>query len=514
MMFGVLVVAPFIVFLWRDWRSIACSLALPFVFHTLLGTGAMDFIPRTELAPDVLHGLGLALGPTSFTLLLVAVITLAVENLRTETRLAASIDDLEYEVNERRHAESLASEQGDQLRTIMQNTPDGIISVDTGGMIRSFNAGAERLFGWIAEDIIGANVGVLMPQSVRGVFGQPFRADSERGDLFDVERETRACRRSGEEFPLGTTLSRCRTSTGPIYVAVLRDLTTKKAAQAEVEQAHRRMAQMAHQAGMAEIASSVLHNVGNVLNSVNVSATLLRESVAQLPAGKLSKLSERLDQASSDLSRPDTRIDMVAAYLVKLDVKVETIRADVDAEVRRFLDKVEHIRSIVVAQNHHAATTEFLETITVASLIEQAIMLNSGSLEAYAINIDMDIEDIPAFPIARHKVLQILVNLLANAKDAMKGHLRRDLRISARMTGDASVAINVQDSGCGMSKDTLNRLFTHGFTTKEDGHGFGLHASVLAAKEVGGTLQARSDGPGQGSTFTFTLPLTSVEAAA
>ena len=107
----------------------------------------------------------------------------------------------------------------------------------------------------------------------------------------------------------------------------------------------------------------------------------------------------------------------------------------------------------------------------------------------------------------KHKILQILVNLLRNAKHACQESDRADKRLTVRViNGDGRVRISVIDNGIGIPPENLIRIFSHGFTTKKDGHGFGLHSGALAAKEMDGSLTVHSDGPGQGSTFTLELP--------
>jgi signal transduction histidine kinase len=109
----------------------------------------------------------------------------------------------------------------------------------------------------------------------------------------------------------------------------------------------------------------------------------------------------------------------------------------------------------------------------------------------------------------RHKVLQILVNLLTNAKYACDESNRPEKRINVWIRKDSSdhVRIGVCDNGVGIAAENLNRVFEHGFTTRKTGHGFGLHSCALAARELGGSLTAQSDGPGKGATFILEIPL-------
>ena len=121
----------------------------------------------------------------------------------------------------------------------------------------------------------------------------------------------------------------------------------------------------------------------------------------------------------------------------------------------------------------------------------------------------------PVISMDKHKVLQILVNLIRNAKYAMDATARRDKRltVSIRLNPENFVELSVTDNGIGISRDNLTRIFSHGFTTKRDGHGFGLHSGAIAAREMGGRLYARSDGANQGATFILELPLSAPKSA-
>jgi len=146
---------------------------------------------------------------------------------------------------------------------------------------------------------------------------------------------------------------------------------------------------------------------------------------------------------------------------------------------------------------------------TVESLIEDALQLNMDSFTRHHITVVREYDPVPPVSVDKHKVLQILVNLLRNSKHAMddsQPHEKR-LTLKIRRQNDDTVAIIVTDTGVGIAPENLTRIFSHGFTTRKDGHGFGLHSAALAAQQMGGRLLANSDGPGRGATFIFELPL-------
>jgi signal transduction histidine kinase len=134
--------------------------------------------------------------------------------------------------------------------------------------------------------------------------------------------------------------------------------------------------------------------------------------------------------------------------------------------------------------------------------------MNTGALTRHHVALERDYRDEPRVLVDRHRVLQILVNLIRNAKYACDESGRSDKRVILRIESvPEGVGIEVIDNGVGIPADVMERLFTHGFTTRKSGHGFGLHSASLAAAELGGTLKASSDGAGKGATFRLTLPL-------
>jgi signal transduction histidine kinase len=134
--------------------------------------------------------------------------------------------------------------------------------------------------------------------------------------------------------------------------------------------------------------------------------------------------------------------------------------------------------------------------------------MNVGSLQRHEVEVLREFDDVPPINTEKHKVLQILVNLVRNAKYACDESGREEKLITLRIARcDDQVRISVVDSGIGIPPENLTRIFNHGFTTRKDGHGFGLHSAVLAAAELGGSLSAHSDGLGHGAIFTLELPL-------
>jgi signal transduction histidine kinase len=258
-------------------------------------------------------------------------------------------------------------------------------------------------------------------------------------------------------------------------------------------------------AGMAEVATGVLHNVGNVLNSVNISVSVLSERLHGLRIEKIDKVVELLRRGGQPTAQ-----DKLAEYLEALAASMRDNMSVSRAELQTLELNVEHIKAVVSRQQSLAtASRSGQESVAPSELFKDALSLNSMLMGQRGIEIVHEFAASPLLSTQRHRVLEILGNLLSNARHALMDAERvQDKRIIARVSfADGRVVLQVQDNGVGIAPEDLTRIFAFGFTTKKDGHGFGLHASALAAKELGGSLKAHSDGPGLGATFTLELPV-------
>ena len=159
-------------------------------------------------------------------------------------------------------------------------------------------------------------------------------------------------------------------------------------------------------------------------------------------------------------------------------------------------------------QQNYAQVAGVMETIPAVSLVEDALQINAAGLTRHQVRVEREFLDTPVVSVEKHKVLQILVNLISNAKYALSEGAAdpRLLRIQIRLQPEGKFQIRVTDNGMGILAENLDRIFAHGFTTRAKGHGFGLHSGALAAREMGGSLTVQSDGPGRGATFILELP--------
>jgi len=293
---------------------------------------------------------------------------------------------------------------------------------------------------------------------------------------------------------------------------IFTDITAQKEAGEQLDQLNRKLVDTSRQAGMSEVATGVLHNVGNVLNSVNVSVSVINDHVSRSPAANLAKVCALLDSHREDLGSfitSDSKGRRIPEFLAHLNGALQEERTEITREMQTLHHNLEHIKEIVAMQQSYAKVAGVTEDLPAASLVEDAIRMNEGAFLRHGVQLQREFTAVPPVRVDKHKVLQVLVNLFRNAKYAMDASGRNDKRltIAVNMNGSGRVKVIVRDNGIGIAPENLTRIFGHGFTTKKDGHGFGLHSGANAANEMGGLLYAESDGVGQGAAFILELPI-------
>jgi signal transduction histidine kinase len=289
------------------------------------------------------------------------------------------------------------------------------------------------------------------------------------------------------------------------------EIVERKRAEQKIEEAHRELVAISHQAGMAEVATSVLHNVGNVLNSVNVSSALVTQKLRTSQTANLGRVVALLNAHSSSLGDffvNDPKGRQLPAYLEKLARVLVAEQQEMLNELGLLSGNIDHIKEIVAMQQNYATVSGVHETLALADLIEDAVRLNFESLERHEIKIRREYSPLPPVTIEKHKMLQILVNLIQNAKYAMSESGSQDKLLILRLEGaeGGGARVSVIDNGIGIPPENLTKIFAHGFTTRKGGHGFGLHSGALAAQQLGGSLIAQSEGLSKGAVFIVEIP--------
>jgi len=246
---------------------------------------------------------------------------------------------------------------------------------------------------------------------------------------------------------------------------------------------------------------------------VNVSANLVANHLQELKINRLNDAVRLMRQNAQELGNfitNDPRGKQLPNFLEQLGKHLSKEQSLLLQEMDFVKTKIEHIKEIVATQQNYGRVTGVVEKVRVTDLVEDLLRIHKADLEEHGVQIERIYQPrLPEISVDKHKVLQILLNLTTNAKHACLDSGREKRLVTVRVSnGDDRIRVAVGDNGVGISAENIKKIFNHGFTTrKTGGHGFGLHSSALAAKELGGALLAQSDGPDKGATFTLELPL-------
>jgi len=281
-------------------------------------------------------------------------------------------------------------------------------------------------------------------------------------------------------------------------------------AAARAEEMQRELLSVTRMAGMAEVATSVLHNVGNVLNSLNVSVSLVNDQLKGSKVASLTRTVELFDKHPGGLAAflGTDKGKLVPGFLTTVSQRLVEENATARRELDSVVRNVEHIKTIVATQQAYTQVSGVREPVVAGELLDDALRMVESSFAKHGVEIVRDYGEVPILVTDRHKVLQILVNIVTNARHAIRDGANEHPRLTASIRPtEHGIAIAVSDTGIGIPPENIPKVFRHGFTTKRDGHGFGLHSCGNAVRELGGSIAVASAGSGLGATFTVELPL-------
>ncbi len=407
-------------------------------------------------------------------------------------------------------------ESEERFQQIASNLDDVLfMTSDDGSQMIFISAAYQTLWGRSCDSLYkqpGDWVDGIHPDDRARVVEAFFERAAEGG----FNEEYRVVRSDGSFSWVHATGFPIRNETGEAYriAGVVRDITARKTEQAERDQMQAELLVTSRQAGMAEVATGVLHNVGNVLNSVNVSANIAVERIKASRVGTLSKASSVIaEQADlADFFSSDPRGKTFPRLLQEL---AKNLGAERDAQLIELLSLVEnidHIKEIVSMQQAYAKVRGTTEMVDLVKLFEEALRIDDAGFARHKVEVVRQFSELPPILTEKHSVMQILLNLLKNAKQSVNEFGGDDKTLTLTLSADEdNINIQVRDNGIGIEAGNLSKIFTHGFTTKSSGHGFGLHSCALTAQKLGGSLSVHSDGSGHGATFTLRLP-TSTES--
>jgi PAS domain S-box-containing protein len=408
------------------------------------------------------------------------------------------------------HAESL-----DRIlvSAFLESVPDHVYFKDLQSRFIAVSQSMGRLHGRSVRDLIGkTDFDLFSDTHARPAFndeqeiirtGVPIIGKLER----EVWPDGRVTYVLTSKMPLRDESGRITGTFG-----ISKDVTAAKETELALEKAQRALVDASRLAGMAEVATGVLHNVGNVLNSLNVSTTVISNGLKQAKTEQLAKVAAMIRQNAGDLATffsTDPKGKKIPEFLESLAQHSIAERERLLAEADALQKNVDHIKEIVAMQQAYATMVGIVEPLSAIDLMEDSLRMNSGALLRHSVRVVREFQPVPQILAEKAKVLQILVNLIRNAKYAADDSGRDDKLITLRVEANTPdrVRLVVADNGVGIPAENLTRIFAHGFTTRVGGHGFGLHSAANAAREMKGSLTVHSDGPGKGATFTLELPV-------
>jgi len=420
---------------------------------------------------------------------------------------------LVIDITQRKRAEASLNQEHNLLRALMNKSDDCIYFKDCESRFIHCSANFAKLFN------------VQSPNELLGRRDADFFAPEHAREAFEDEqriirtKEPILGKMEKELWP-DNHVTWALTSKWPLWneageiigtFGISKDITAMKEKESQIELMHKQLMDASLQAGMAEVATSVLHNVGNVLNSINVSSSLIGDAMKNSKVGNMAKAVALMRTHENDLGNfltNDPKGKQLLNYLTGLTSLLAQEQEDNLREFSSLANNIIHIKEIVAMQQNYAKALGVTESLKVTDLVEDAIRMNSGAIDRHKVKISREFTEVPPLLTEKHKVLQILVNLIRNAKYACDDSGKEDKQIMFRVTGSGNrIKISVIDNGIGIPAENLTRIFNHGFTTRKEGHGFGLHSGANTAKELGGVLSVFSEGVGHGATFTLELPL-------
>jgi len=368
------------------------------------------------------------------------------------------------------------------------------------------NDAAVRHYGYSVEEFLAMTIRTLRPPEAVDADSPEQRPGDTR-----VPWNVRHRKKDGTIIYVELTSHQIEFRGHHARLVLALDVTERRRAEEDLARLNKQLVEASRSAGMAEVANSVLHNVGNVLNSVNVSATLVADRLRGSALKDFPAAADLLRAHTADLgdfltAHPQGK--QLPGFLLLLARHWAEEQSVLLKETETLNGHVQHIKEVVKRQQALSGLSGLVEAASVEDIIEDALAINESSLVRNGVQVVRELAVLPPLLLDKVKIEQILVNLVRNAQEALVESGSSDRRIWMRTEGrvGGQLRIEVRDNGPGIPPDVLTRLFTHGFTTKKTGHGFGLHASFIAAREMGGSLNVQSEGRGQGASFTLVLP--------
>ena len=392
---------------------------------------------------------------------------------------------------------------------VLRSMADSLLVIDANLTIGAVNPSLLALLGYGEDELIGQAPGLI--------FGEEFAQGSIIEDLLlqgSVSGiESSFLTSDGRLIPISVSGSMMQDEQGQFQglVCVAQDITARKQMEEEKLELHEQLLDTSRKLGMAEVASDVLHNVGNALNSINVSIGVIADLLKNSMVGDVGRISQLFHKHREDLGNffsSNPKGIQIPAYLEKLAGQLVEEQQVAIAELARLRENAQNAQQCVAVQQDLAKPSGIIEEISVIELMEEALTLNQELLENSQIDVSREFQEIPQLIVDKHQVLEVMVDVIRNACQAMASVSTKQLIVRAKLIPGPpdSVCLEVQDSGVGIAADDLIKIFGQGYNTKNGGRGMSLHSGALMAKNLGGALRAHSEGIGHGATFSLELP--------
>jgi PAS domain S-box-containing protein len=421
---------------------------------------------------------------------------------------------MSLEISERLRTEGALRESEQRLRVVTQTAADAIVSADNQGNIILWNTAAEHMFGYPATEALGKPLAIIMPERLQQAHSRAMSLSAAAGRAQFASRfmELVGVRKGGAEFPLEISIASWSGESGTCFTGVIRDISKRKEAEAALRKAQAELLEKSRLAGMAEVATAVLHNVGNVLNGVMVSASIMSESFKRSKVKNLGRAVDLMRRHSGDLCTfltQDPKGRELPGYFVHLSEHLLQEQCAIQAELRNLQEGLDHVCKIVSRQQAYAKTPGVVEVLDVVETVEETLRAEAEPLKQQQVALVREYEAGRSKVLAeRHKLVQVLTNLIRNASQACVESRHPAKQVVLRVSTESErVRVAIMDNGIGVVPENQVRIFNYGFSTWKSDHGFSLHSCALAIQGMGGVLKVESGGLGQGATFILELPV-------
>ncbi len=358
-----------------------------------------------------------------------------------------------------------------QLRSILETVPDGMIVIDEHGIIQSFSAAAERMFGFTADEVCGRNVSLLMPSPHREHHDEYLRRYLTTGvrRIVGIGRVVAGQRKDGTTFPIELAVGEVSVAGRRLFTGFIRDITERQVTRQRLQELQSELSHVSRVSEMGQMASALAHEINQPLTAASNYLQAARRLHAKQQEAGGARLEEALQKATFQIERASEILRRLRSFIKKGEPEQQS----------------EDIAKLI----------EEASAIALVGARERGVMVHFRTAsEPSSVFVD------------RIQIQQVIVNLMRNAVEAMEGSLRRELTVETEMVPNGMLAVHVTDTGPGIAPEVAERLFQPFVTTKSAGMGVGLSICRSIIEGHGGQLTV-SPNPGGGTIFSFTIPL-------